>query len=246
MLNFIKKWFKSSKNKKNEEIPAEQFFSSLKEKKNDITVQALNDLFEQNKILMNRMIRSGQIDAADRLMFHLKNIKREQEAIEAGYTKYVYRDDIDFFIDKVAKQTVKVIDIESYERAIPEDITQAAEKARPYFDQLYVLFTDYTGKEDRKVELKNRTKDPILFGAFYHKDYEGNRLERIIWNHKFYYIADWVDEYCDLTLDKFVSMMNLERHDSVHVAMPALTLDELQNQLDILKQKDEDNCNGKP
>lgn len=32
-------------------------------------------------------------------------------------------------------------------------------------------------------------KDPILFGVIRNSD-------------KLYYIADWVDEYCDLTLEK--------------------------------------------
>ena len=32
-------------------------------------------------------------------------------------------------------------------------------------DKLYILFTDYTGKEQRKVAKERREKDPILFGA---------------------------------------------------------------------------------
>ena len=69
------------------------------------------------------------------------------------------------------------------------------EKSKDIFDELYVIFTDYTGKEERKVEKERRDKDPILFGVFKN---DGNVADR------FYFLGDWVDEYCDLTLDKMV------------------------------------------
>lgn len=227
-------------NSKDKELHPDQYFEVLKNRKNSITVDALQELFERNKNLLDQMIKAGQVNGADRLMYHLKNIKREQEVIEAGYDKYVFRDDIDFFIEQVSKKVVKIIDIESYERAIPDDVVKEIEKAKPMFDQLYIVFTDYTGKEDRKVELQERAKDPIVFGAFYSRVYdEKERFQKTIWNHRFYYIADWIDEYCDLTLDKFVSMMNEANHDSVHVALPALSVEELEQRLEELKQKDD-------
>lgn len=237
------KWFDkitSVFKSKKQELHPEEYFEVLKSRKNSITVDALQELFERNKHLLDQMIKAGQINAADRLMYHLKNLKREQEVIEAGYNKYVFRDDIDFFIEKVSKKVVKIIDLESYERAIPDNVVQEIEKAKPMFDQLYVVFTDYTGKEDRKVELAERAKDPIVFGAFYNRVYDSNeRFVKTVWNHRFYYIADWIDEYCDLTLDKFVSMMNEVNHDSVHVALPALSIEDLEQRLEELKSKDD-------
>lgn len=235
------KWIKNliSSLGKKQELGPEEYFDVLKNKKNSITVEALHELYGRNKHLLDQMIKAGQINGADRLIYHLKNIKREQEVIEAGYNKYVFRDDIDFFIEQVTKKVVKIIDIESYERAIPDDVVGKIEKAKPLFDQLYVVFTDYTGKEDRKVELQERAKDPIVFGAFYSRVYDKKeRFEKTIWNHRFYYIADWIDEYCDLTLDKFVSMMNEVDHESVHMALPALSIEELELRLAELKQHD--------
>ena len=45
---------------------------------------------------------------------------------------------------------------------------------------------------------KIRNKDPILFGQL---EFQPKRL---------YYIADWIDEHCDLTLDKFVEAMKVD------------------------------------
>ncbi|MEN7436416.1 hypothetical protein AAGV27_14815 [Bacillus velezensis] len=65
-------------------------------------------------------------------------------------------------------------------------------------DRFYVVFTDYTGKVERQIEKERRDKDPILFGTFQDES-SGTLIER------FYFIGDWEDEYCDLTLDKMIS-----------------------------------------
>ena len=69
------------------------------------------------------------------------------------------------------------------------------EKTKNIFDEFYVIFTDYTGSEERKVEKERRDKDPILFGVFKNATNVADR---------FYFLGDWVDEYCDLTLDKMI------------------------------------------
>jgi hypothetical protein len=47
-----------------------------------------------------------------------------------------------------------------------------------------------------KAEVE-KAKDPILFGVL-----KGTR--------NLYFIGDWIDEYCDLTLDKFLSTLEME------------------------------------
>ena len=80
-------------------------------------------------------------------------------------------------------------------REIPDEIVDTVAKVKDIFDELYVVFTDYTGKEERKVAKERRDKDPILFGVF---------KNNVVVSDRFYFLGDWVDEYCDLTLDKFI------------------------------------------
>lgn len=80
------------------------------------------------------------------------------------------------------------------------------EKVKDIFTTLYVLYTDYTGKEEKRVEAERRTRDPILFGAFVSPD-RSSMVER------FYYLGDWQDEYCDLTLDRMVEEMKSKGRD---------------------------------
>ena len=80
-------------------------------------------------------------------------------------------------------------------REVPDDLVEVVTKTKDIFDAFYVVFTDYTGIEERKVDKERRDKDPILFGSFKNSTNVADR---------FYFLGDWVDEYCDLTLDKLI------------------------------------------
>jgi hypothetical protein len=90
------------------------------------------------------------------------------------------------------------------------------------------VFTDYTGKEERKIEKEKRDKDPILFGSFQSKD-------SYIVIDRFYYLGDWEDDYCDLTLEKMVGQMSEATGKNIirNISIPK-TPDELRSQLNLL------------
>lgn len=46
---------------------------------------------------------------------------------------------------------------------------------------------------------KEKAKDPILFGVI-----QGSR--------KLYFIGDWIDDYCDLTLEKMMKTIKDKEH----------------------------------
>ena len=56
-------------------------------------------------------------------------------------------------------------------------------------------------KETAREEAKR--KDPIIFGV-------------IAGSEKLYYVADWVDEYCDLTLEAFIDAIGIKK-DELHM-----------------------------
>lgn len=66
------------------------------------------------------------------------------------------------------------------------------------FDNYVVLHYDPEKKGFALTEIEKKSKkDPILFGVM-----KGRRI--------LYYVGDWIDDYCDLTLDKFAEMMGGE------------------------------------
>ena len=180
------------------QLTPQQYFEQVKERKHNITDEELVKVYDNCLELLNKYKITGQKKGMRKLMFHLECIEKEREIVKMGINTFIYRDDIEEYIDIVAKDTVKIIELENYEREIPDEIVEVIVATKDKFDQLYVVFTDYTGKVERQIEKERRDKDPILFGTFQ------NQSNRTVID-RFYYLGDWEDEYCDLTLDKMVN-----------------------------------------
>lgn len=180
------------------ELTPSEYFDIVKDKKQHITDEDLVKVYDNCLTLLNKYKITGQIKGVKKLIFHLECIEKEREIVKMGINTFIYKDDIEKYIDNIAKDVVKIIELENYEREIPDEIIETISQVKDKFSQLYVVFTDYTGKIEQEVIKERREKDPILFGTFQDKN-----TRTII--DRFYFLGDWVDEYCDLTLDKMVN-----------------------------------------
>ena len=180
------------------ELTPSEYFDIIKNKKQYITDEDLSNIYDNCLILLNKYKTTGQVKGMKKLIFHLECIEREREIVGMGINTFIYKDDIEEYIDNIAKDTVKIIELKNYERELPDEIIETVSKVKDIFDQLYIVFTDYTGKVEKQIEKERREKDPILFGTF-----QDQNTKTII--DRFYFLGDWEDEYCDLTLDKMVN-----------------------------------------
>lgn len=215
------------------ELTPSEYFEKIKDKKHTIEDEGLKAVYENCLELINKYKITGQRKAIKKLMFHLECIEKEREIVQMGINTFIYRDDIEEYIDNIAKDTVKIIELENYEREIPDEIVDVIATVKDKFDQLYVVFTDYTGKVERQIQKERRDRDPILFGTFQDKK---NRA--VI--DRFYYLGDWEDEYCDLTLDKMVNETEKvgKRKITRSISTPE-DIKELKEQLRMLEQKND-------
>lgn len=207
------------------EMSPYEYFKSVKEKVNQINNDDITKLYTISTELLEKYKKTGQIKSAKKLAFHIKSLLKEKEIIDLGITKFIYKEDIENYIDNVAKDVVKIIELKNYPREIPDELVETIEKTKNIFDEMYVLFTDYT-KE--LVEEVNKERDPILFGAFIDRKNDA-MCQRL------YYLGDWIDEYCDLTLDKLVSQTNKEIVKEISIPD---NKDELIDQLNKLQESD--------
>ena len=211
------------------DLTPQQYFDAVKDRKQNITDDDLLKVYDNCLELLNKYVITGQKKGIRKLLFHLECIEKEREIVKMGIDTFVYRDDIEEYIDNIAKDVVKIIELENYEREIPDEIVEIIEKVKDKFDALYVVFTDYTGKIERQVEKERKAKDPILFGTFQDT---GNRV--VI--DRFYYLGDWEDEYCDLTLDKMVNeTQNVGKRNIKRNISTPVELEEYKKQLAGLK-----------
>lgn len=213
------------------ELTPQEYFEQVKERKHTITDAELLKVYDNCLELLNKYRITGQKKGMKKLLFHLDCIEKEREIVKTGITTFIYRDDIEEFIDNVAKDTVKIIELENYEREVPDEIIEIIENIKDKFDQLYIVFTDYTGKAERQVQKERRAKDPILFGTFQ------NQTSRTVID-RFYYLGDWEDEYCDLTLDKMVNETEkVGKRNIVKTISTPADIAELKEQLGNLEEK---------
>lgn len=133
---------------------------------------------------------------------------RESEAYVAGYKKWVTIKDIERFRTIAKNPTaynspVFFKKLEDFPRSVPKEIKKVIDgvKQKNIFDQLWILYLDYTNENIKTNKEKIREKDPILFGQFaYDKS-------------KYFYITDWVDEFCDLSINDFVNKLSTTSED---------------------------------
>jgi len=140
----------------------------------------------------------GQIVLYEELSKSIAVTVRELEAMSCGIDTYVMKKDIEKFMDITKDRVVKFTTSEKFPRCFPENVKKKLfhVRERSLFDEYWVLYIDYTGEPERKTNKeKIRQKDPILFGQY---SYEPG---------KFYFIIDWIDDYCDITLDQMVDTL---------------------------------------
>jgi len=190
-------------NKTEKRISPKLFFSFVKSKLQKNEIKALKVRLAKLQTFTKDAFDVGQQSLYEEYAKAMAIAVRESEALVCGYDKWVMIKDIEKFM-KITKESggdsspVFFKKLEDFPRSIPyktkNEVT--AVKDKKIFDQLWVLYLDYTKTELKTNKEKIREKDPILFGQFaYQKD-------------KYYYILDWVDEHCDLTLDKFIDTVS--------------------------------------
>lgn len=213
-----------------------EYFSYIKSKKQVCNDEFLDKFYNVIEEQLSKAVAIKQNAMVKKLAFTLKTVEKEHTLSKYGIDTFVYKDDIQEFIKMVENKVVKIIDLEFYPRTIPDEVYEKLKELQDnkVFDNYYVVFTDYTNEAGKAVAVERRRKDPILFGTF-EKKIDG------IWNihDRFYYIADWEDEYCDLTLSKMVTEMARKNKNIVHRTVTLPTKEEVNSYIHALDEEHE-------
>ena len=195
-MNFFKRLkiaFKPKKymSKRRKMIKIRDYFINLADHFNELTpIADIADHYEKAIVQAKKL---GQTSLVEKLESMLDVARSEAHLIQMGITKYVTNEQMcDFYESIDEDKNLKLTWIENFIKVIPNDIIDLKDKIdeRGLFDNYVILHydpnEDATSLTKKEIETK---KDPILFG--------------VISNSKrLYYIGDWVDDYCDLTLEK--------------------------------------------
>lgn len=144
----------------------------------------------------------GQIALLENLIRGMVTNKYEAVLYAENLYYAVSEDQMVSFIKKCEKG-IKLDYIKNFTRPIPQDVIDKVNQVNKLevFDNYVVLYYDPDGKIYQETEKERaKRKDPILFGL-------------IAGSKKLYYIADWIDEHCDLTLEQFVDIIGIKKEE---------------------------------
>ena len=214
----------------------EKLFDELKSKQQHITDIELNAIYESALSMARKFKACGQTSALRKLVFIMDTIELEHKVLSLGVNTFIYKDDIDYYIDNFGSEErpIKIIELAKYDREIPDKIAHIVTQTKDLFTELYVLYTDYSDTSGKRVEAEKRSTDPILFGVFM------NQQDRVCVD-RFYVLGDWVDPYCDLTLERFVSDMAQKGRSVEKQIFEPLNIDELREYLSNTKPSNDGN-----
>ena len=185
-----------------ESVTPSAYFDHVKSLKETLSREEYNIIIDQALKMIEKCKITKQTAMARELTHQVELALRELNAANEGFEIFVNRKAIEKYITDVEGKAVKIIELSEYTREIPEEVMDKVAKAADIFDQMYIIFTDYTKKESKRVAKERRDKDPILFGAFLDK--ESDNKNKIYVEDRLFFIADWVDNNCDLTLEEIV------------------------------------------
>lgn len=193
--------YQTYKEKKSVDFDALEFFKIVKlTTSNSITTY--RNRVQDYLIAIHNAVVSGQTALIEELARGMITNKYEAVLESEGFYKAITEEQLVSFLLKCEKG-IKLDYIKNFTRPLPNDIVQKIDimNQLEIFDNYVILYYDKDGKIYKETaKEKAKRKDPILFGV-------------IAGSNKLYYIADWEDEYCDLTLEKFLDIAQLTKSD---------------------------------
>lgn len=147
--------------------------------------------------LIEKAKSMGQLALAEKLIKELPIKMYEHKLFASNFKRFIDEQDIIKFALKCEKG-LKLTYIKNYIRVIPSDVADKKKEADSLeiFDNYAILHYDPDGKATEMTDAeKEKAKDPILFGLIRNST-------------KLYFIGDWKDEMCDLTLEQIVNKLD--------------------------------------
>lgn len=152
----------------------------------------------------------GQVALSERWFNVITREMRESEMYAAGFKIFIEKEHLERFKTKVRGREISIDPLKNFTRPVPKDVLKRKTEAErlKLFDGFVVVHYD-PDKKARAMTEEEERKDPILFGIIK----ESNR---------YYFIGDWEDEFCDLTLEDIVDKLNLDDEDMKLTKTPTL------------------------
>lgn len=190
-------------------IHAKLYFSYVKSKfkllermRIERRIKLLEKAFEQ-------AADAGQDMLGDKVLREIAAYGRMSVMSAKGIKWCISKDELNKYKRRIKDGHISDTPLRQYTRAIPKKVLDKLDSVRDLFDD-FVIYHYWNqkaeeGSKDMSADEKAAMKDPVLFGTI-KESYD-----------KLFFIADWEDEFCDLTFDEMLEAMGKDYAD---VALP--------------------------
>lgn len=195
-------------------ISPQLYFKYIKKKFGTLEGMKLNSRLKRLEKAFNKAVENGQDALGEKFMKEIVRETRESMIYAKGFKHFIEFSDLHKFKNKIRKGHISDTKLEHYTRVIPDDVLAKKKKSEGLFDG-YVIY-HYRSPEASDVKHMSDSeraamRDPVLFGVIK----ESNRL---------YFVADWEDEYCDLTFEEIIDVVGGDDDDYTLTREPKLGL----------------------
>ncbi len=175
-----------------------EFFAALKNSVEEL--EAIAGIAQEYEKAIQKAGCIGQKALVEKLAKGAEVARAEAQLLAIGEATYLTEDTVVEFVKK-SEKGVRLDWLPNFLRPVPDDLV--VKKLRcdelMIFDAYAIMHYDPQGKswaetEAEREERKRRQRDPILFGLI-----RGSR--------RLYYLGDWEDDTCDLTLNELARVM---------------------------------------
>lgn len=177
------------------EMSVDEFFSRIGRNAKELKI--IDGIVDKYLQRIEKAEKMGQTALVEKMKDDIEVVKKEALASLCGVKKYLTKEQIDKLINKSDKN-IEITFIKNFVRHIPDELLGIKEKLdkENVFDDYVIVHYD-PKKENESLTKKEieKKKDPVLFGV-------------IKGSTNFYYIGDWIDEYCNLTLKEIVTIVD--------------------------------------
>lgn len=184
-----------------------EMFAGVKDSIKTVDKESLDARLEALKGMVKRATVTGQDKLLIKLSDEEKYIQKQYDILHSkDFNQYVTKSELSDMINDLEDKDLKhlkLTELSNYMHDIPQKVVDKIVEAKPYFNDFIILHTVY-GKEQKDTDKQREIeKDPIVFGILDNSESVDDK--NYDWSDRYYFIADWVDEYCDFDLDSYLS-----------------------------------------
>lgn len=174
------------------------YFRYIKSKFALIEKMRLDNRIKKLEAAFNKAVESGQNALGEKFLACIIVETREAFMYAKGIRKFIVKTVLDKHKRNIRGGHISDTRFEEYTRAIPDSVLKKKKNVEQCFDEFWIYhYWDKNAKDVKNMneDEKAKMKDPVLFGKIKECD-------------RMYFIADWEDEYCDLTFDEMIDAIN--------------------------------------